>query len=131
MITSDTPSEVSVTVGDSVSIECSASGRPLPSLSWYQDGVQLNTSERIDITSNAVNSTHVDNVLTVSSVTHDDEAVYTCTATNILPNGVMPHSIDITLEVLCKCMPACTFKVSQIIHMHTCILYHNYAGYSL
>ena len=100
-IINDIPEKLSTIVGDSASIECSASGRPLPSLSWYKDGVQLNTSERISITSNAVNSTHIDSVLTVSSVTHDDEAVYTCTATNILPNGTVTHSSSFTLDV-CK-----------------------------
>ena len=99
MITSDTPSEVSATVGDSVSIECTASGRPLPSLSWHNDGVQINTSGRISITSDAVNSTFINSVLTVSSVTLDDEAVYTCTAMNILPNGTVTRSTSFTLDV--------------------------------
>ena len=103
MVSSNTPSKVSVNFGAPISIECLASGRPLPSLSWYKDGAELNTSGPISITRNAVNSTHIDSVLTVSSVTYDDEAVYTCTATNILPNGMVTHSVNITLKVLCKC----------------------------
>ena len=94
------PINVSASVGDSVSINCSASGRPLPSLSWYKDEVQLDISGRITITDYVINFTHIDSVLTVSSVTYDDEGVYTCNATNTLPNEIIVvRSISFTVNV--------------------------------
>ena len=97
------PDKLNVTAGDSVSISCAASGNPLPSISWRKDGVQLSSSRHIDITSNSVNSTFVNSVLTIISVKYYDKAVYTCTAKNTLPNNrIAVYSANITLDVFCK-----------------------------
>ena len=97
------PNEVSENFGSSITIDCSASGKPTPSLIWYKDGVELTSSGRITITNTTINSTHVQSVLVISSLMDEDEATYKCTGTNTLPNGTVSHSISFTLNVAgCK-----------------------------
>ena len=76
----------------------------MPSISWYRDGVQLNTSESIGIDINStVNSTHIESILTINPVAIDDDgAVYVCTASNTLPDGIYAHSIFFTLDITRK-----------------------------
>ena len=100
----DAPKEIKKTVGDLASISCSARGRPLPSLLWYRNGTRLstNTSKHLNITHNVLNSHRIKSNLAVGPVTLDDEAVYTCTASNTLPNGTFALSASVKLDIIGK-----------------------------
>ena len=93
------PNEVSKSFGSSITIDCSAFGKPTPSLTWYKDGVELTSTGRITITNTTTNSTHVQSILVITSLMDGDEATYKCIGTNTLPNGIATQSISFTLNV--------------------------------
>ena len=74
-------------------ISCQASGEPVPSISWYFNGILLNNETDVDkydiseISSpseTTVNTTTVSSTLTIMSVESSDVGTYTCNATNVV-----------------------------------------------
>lgn len=73
---------VTVTEGTPHTLTCTATGQPLPLITWSHGGVILSTQGSLSIQ---------------PSVHRSDSGVYTCTATNTAGSD----SVDITLDVLC------------------------------
>lgn len=78
------PPNSEVVVTSSVSLSCSASGVPLPSITWSRVGYGgLANGTDYVIISAANNSTqHVTSVLTIVSAVQGDTGLYSCTAEN-------------------------------------------------
>ena len=73
----------------SVNFTCEATGKPVPNVSWYFNGVMINVSDNSSkymIMSRSLNITTTENTLTVYNVTSSDVGTYSCSATNILGN---------------------------------------------
>lgn len=83
-------------------VDCAATGKPTPVLTWYKDDVELTSSNGLSIT-NTTNGSYVQRILTISSLVEADDGVYRCTASNMLPNGTVTHSSPFELDVVgCK-----------------------------
>ena len=94
--------EVIVPEFDNVTINCSATGYPLPSLQWTRNGMGL-TDERFTITSiqcaaDCLVDARVTISLMIRNASMGDIDMYTCTAMNIL--GKVNASLQLTVQ--CK-----------------------------
>ena len=65
---------------------CHATGEPVPDINWYFNGVMINVSDtnKYMIMSTSINTTTIENTLTVYNVTSSDVGTYTCIASNII-----------------------------------------------
>ena len=91
--------------GQSFTITCNVTGKPAPQVNWFKDGVLLIASSSVQIQTMDINGNNLTktSTLTISSVEDSHEGVYSCTGTNILPNGTVTHSSTFTLNVTgCK-----------------------------
>ncbi|XP_027560313.1 hemicentin-1 isoform X2 [Neopelma chrysocephalum] len=77
IIGSEMPSEVSVLLGESIQLVCSAQGVPTPDLQWLKDGktVVSDDLQRIRVTPDG-------STLNISRALSSDTGKYTCVATN-------------------------------------------------
>ena len=99
------PSLITRNHGDTLVVECNVTGNPPPQISWIRNGVLLTQSTKVLIQTAALDTSNntLRSALTLSSVTDNDEGTYTCTGSNILPNGTVTHSSSFTLDVIgCK-----------------------------
>ena len=71
------PLNQNVAQGQSVVLQCMASGTPSPTISWLKDDVTIETSAEVTIVSTPGSST-----LTILSVQTVNLGEYTCVATN-------------------------------------------------
>ncbi|XP_065913065.1 hemicentin-1-like isoform X2 [Dysidea avara] len=71
---------------DVANFTCQATGEPVPTISWYFDGVMIDVSDasKYRIESRSINTTTTENTLTVYNVTSSNVGTYTCNATNIV-----------------------------------------------
>ena len=89
-----TPEDKTVTGGTSVSLKCSATGVPMPDISWQKDSGS-------DFPAARERRMHVDpdtNTYVITSVKADDMGVYTCSATN-LAGSITTNTTITVLEV--------------------------------
>ena len=73
----------------SVNFTCEATGKPVPNVSWYFNGIMINVSDNSNkymIISKSLNITTTENTLTVYNVTSSDVGTYSCSTTNVLGN---------------------------------------------
>ena len=90
--------------GDRATFSCQADGEPLPTFSWYFNGVQLNEStDKYDIVSLRFPN-NVNTVLNVFNVQSSDVGTYTCNATNVISSdtssGVLTVNGELLLHIL-------------------------------
>ena len=95
-------SEFFVPENDNITISCSATGYPPPSLHWTRNGTRL-SDERFTITnipcsSDCLVDARVTSSLMITNASMSDIDMYTCTAMNIL--GKINSSFQ--LSVQCK-----------------------------
>ena len=71
--------------GGIASFKCQASGEPLPTISWYFNGVPLDDSNtaKYMITGRLLPNANM-SVLNIMSVASSDVGTYTCNATNVV-----------------------------------------------
>ena len=85
-----------------ITINCSATGYPPPSLQWTRNGIRL-SDERFTITnipcsSDCLVDTRVTSSLMITNASRSDIDMYTCTAMNIL--GKVDARVQLTVQ--CK-----------------------------
>jgi len=74
------PMDTSGMVGGTAVFTCTATGIPLPTITWMdQDGNMVDTASSVDID----DGTARQSTLTLSNLQDDDFDNYTCTATNV------------------------------------------------
>ena len=88
---------------DNITINCSATGYPPPSLQWTRNKTILkddrSTITNISCSSDCLVDARVTSSLMITNASMSDIDMYTCTAMNIL--GMVNQSLQ--LQVLCKC----------------------------
>ena len=80
MVVESLPSDVAVIINRSISISCSASGVPLPSISWSKTEDLISGVDYI-ISSNSSDQFNV-SVLTIRAAVQGDTGQYTCRVRN-------------------------------------------------
>jgi hypothetical protein len=88
------PSDTTRNEGQTVTLVCSVSGKPTPTVQWYKDGQVLNISADPRLTKDPGSSS-----LTITNLIRSDEGGYVCTATN---NISISSSNQGFLEVNCE-----------------------------
>jgi len=88
--------------GDTASYTCQATGEPVPTISWYFNGVQVDDSDmdKYNISEMSLNTTTISNTLTVISVESSDVGTYTCNATNVVSSNTSSGVITVNSELL-------------------------------
>ena len=87
-----------ITAGSIGMFMCTASGYPLPALSWSRGGVSLNNGSRFIIYEERVTwseVTSVQSTLEISSVEPDDAAQYTCVANNTFSSAIADFNLTV------------------------------------
>jgi len=71
--------------GNTASFTCQATGEPVPIIIWYFNGVPVDETDTMNYTISemSLNTTTINNTLTVMSVESSDVGTYTCSATNV------------------------------------------------
>ena len=97
-----TPTIVYTSEGNNVTIVCTATGVPVPSVTWTRaDGSSLNDSRINSDTSSTMVVSGVWQVtrnLTITNIRRAESGVYVCRVTNVV-NTVQNN---VTIDVLCK-----------------------------
>ena len=70
--------------GDTASFTCQATGQPVPTISWYFNGVLLVNGMEHMISMMSSNTTTISSTLTILNVQSSDVGTYTCNATNVV-----------------------------------------------
>ena len=71
-----------------VVFSCSATGEPIPTISWYFNGVSINVSDSRKYTlASSKNGTAVTSLLIIVNAQSSDVGTYTCDAENIIGSG--------------------------------------------
>ena len=87
----------------SVNFTCEATGKPVPNVSWYFNGVMINVSDNSSkymIMSRLLNITTTENTLTVYNVTSSDVGTYTCNSSNIIGSATSSGILTVTSKFL-------------------------------
>ena len=98
----DLLTEYFVPENDNITINCSSTGYPPPSLKWTRNGLDLNderfTIINIPCSSDCLVDARVTSSLMITNASMSDIDMYTCTAMNIL--GRVDASLQLRVE--CK-----------------------------
>ena len=76
--------------GPSVALKCSASGNPLPEITWELDGKKITSSERVQIGHFATGANEIVSYLNITAVHTNDGGLYKCSASSKV--GSADHS---------------------------------------
>ena len=108
--------EYFVPENDNITINCSATGYPPPSLQWTRNGTRL-SDERFTITnipcsSDCLVDARVTSSLMITNASMSDIDMYTCTAMNIL--GKVNSSFQLTVQrKLCSILSLITTMLNR------------------
>ena len=94
------PGDTITSVGDSLTLSCTAAGIPAPQISWYKDGLLLTTGlDNITETqsSNASNHFTVSD-LNLCDLQLSDSGQYSCVASNSISAGTVTDTRSFMLE---------------------------------
>ena len=98
--------------GGNVNVSCIARGFPLSTVSWFHDGMELETDQaKVTITETRnVEEDEVESTLVLTELTAQDSGLYTCLAENTIGNT----SSEFKLSVI-PTSPATTVGTSQLL----------------
>ena len=85
---------------DTASFTCQATGEPVPTISWYFNGVLLVNGMEHMISMISLNITTNSNTLTIMNVQSSDVGTYTCNATNVLSSNTSSGVLTVNGELL-------------------------------
>ena len=82
------------------SFTCQATGEPIPTISWYFNGAAVNEANTMKYTISmmSLNTTTINNALTITNVQSSDVGTYTCNATNVVSSDTSSGVLTITGE---------------------------------
>ena len=86
---------------DTASFTCQATGEPVPTISWYLNGISINNDtdvDKYDISETSVDTTTINSALTIISVKSSDVGTYTCNATNVVSSDTSSGILTVNGE---------------------------------
>ena len=86
--------------GDIASFSCQATGEPIPTISWYFNGVLLVNGTEHMISMMSLSTTTISNTLTIMNVQSSDVGTYTCNATNVVSSDTSSGVLTVNGELL-------------------------------
>ena len=88
--------------GGTISLTCSATGQPLPTISWYFNGALINESNTMKNTISVMllNATTISSALTVMNAESSDVGTYTCNATNVVSTDISAGILTVNGELI-------------------------------
>ena len=102
---SEFPTSISKAVDDELNIVCTATGKPKPTtIQWSFNGTLLvSGADRITITDTMgdANDLTISSTLNIQSLDDTNKGVYTCTASNEIPSGIVTDFSSFTLTSKC------------------------------
>ncbi|KAL5515451.1 hypothetical protein EMCRGX_G000618 [Ephydatia muelleri] len=87
-----TPLNQTALVGAMVMFDCFAVGTPVPTISWFKDGVAISPSSRVTFA-------QTDKILAISNVTMGDGGAYSCKATQTGGYSITSAAAQLTILV--------------------------------
>ena len=84
---------------DTASFTCQATGKPVPTISWYFNGALLANGATHTISETSVNTTTINSTLTIMSVQSSDVGTYTCNATNVVSSDTSSGVLTVNGEL--------------------------------
>ena len=72
--------------GSTTSFTCQVTGEPVPTISWFINGVSINNGSNLNkyILQRSLNATMISSTLRVLNLQSSDVGTYTCNATNVV-----------------------------------------------
>ena len=88
--------------GDTASFTCQTTGEPIPTISWYFNGAPVDEANTMKYTMSmmSLNTTTINNTLTIMNVQSSDVGAYTCNATNVVSNDTSSGVLTVYGELL-------------------------------
>ena len=88
--------------GGTTPFTCQATGGPVPTISWYFNGVPVDEANmKYIISMMSVNTTTINSTLTIMSVESSDVGTYTCNATNVVSSDTSSGVLTVNGESIC------------------------------
>ena len=89
--------------GGTASFTCQATGGPVPTISWYLNDAPVDEANMMKYTISmmSVNTTTINNTLTIMSVESSDVGTYTCNATNVVSSDTSSGVLTVNGESIC------------------------------
>ena len=81
--------EVTASTGDSLVLECYASGAPKPFMTWSKDGTLVRSDRHVVLAESG-------QLLVIAQVEEEDGGSYACQATN--SQGKVKHTVEVLIE---------------------------------
>ena len=81
---------------DAIMLTCTASANPTPMVTWWRNGLRLISSERVEITIMALETSMASSTLTIQGLELADDGVYVCIASN--PAGTVNINTSVTVQ---------------------------------
>jgi len=88
--------------GGTISFTCQATGESVPAISWYFNSVPVNETNTMKyiISMLSLNTTTINNTLTIMNVESSDVGTYTCNATNVVSSDTSSGVLTVNGELL-------------------------------
>ena len=91
-----------LTVGEVLTLTCSAMGTPRPQIDWYNGDSRITTSSRVQINETEFGDSTLVSTLVIPSVTVGDAGTYECQAENSAGSTSLQYSV-----VVSECVHRC------------------------
>ena len=96
-----TESTLNASAGQDIILVCNTEGLPLPNITWFKDGYEVEETKTI-IIQETKGDRNINSTLSLYNVTLSDEGVYWCSAINFLFVRFETKSPNTTLTVQCE-----------------------------
>jgi len=92
----ESPMTQNVTAGQSFMLTCNATGYPIPTIEWRQNGTSYTIRDPSVITITPTDELRSNSsVITVTNATTSDTGLYQCVATNVVDTGIENATVTV------------------------------------
>ena len=121
------PESINKPADNSVTFHCSATGYPLPNLTWFKNDSEI-FLEVVDIQSWQSGTLETSSNLTLSGLSEYDTAGYYCLASNNFVSFLNQTSHIAVLTVLCEQnLLVCTIIIINVEYLKLLLLYNTFS----